>query len=87
MALRGVDFAEVCITSDVKVEIDTPVPDDAFRLPELPEVGVIVERAQGTKCARSWRYFDPSTASSDFPDVTPRDAAALRERRALGGLA
>jgi isoleucyl-tRNA synthetase len=55
-----------------------------FRLPEAPDVGVIVERARGVKCARSWRYFDPATASPDFPDVTPRDAEALRELRALG---
>ena len=24
-------------------------------------------------------YFDPATADPDFPDVTPRDAQALRE--------
>ncbi len=40
---------------------------------------VRVERAAGIKCARSWRYFDPATADPAFPDVTPRDAQALRE--------
>ena len=83
-ALRGVDFAEICITSDVSLETEKQAPEGAFRLPELPDVAVVVERAKGVKCARSWRYFDPSTASPDFPDVSPRDAAALRERRALG---
>jgi isoleucyl-tRNA synthetase len=39
----------------------------------------VVEHARGVKCARSWRYFDPATADPDYPDVTPRDAAALRE--------
>ena len=57
-------------------------PRDAFRLPEAPDVGVVVERAGGVKCARSWRYFDPATAAPDFPDVTPRDAEALRELKA-----
>ena len=52
----------------------------------LPGVAVVVERAQGIKCARSWRYFDPATADPDYPDVTPRDAAALRELRTLGRL-
>ena len=85
-ALRGVDFAEVCITSDILIEMETPIPAEAFRLPETPEVAVIVERAGGVKCARSWRYFDPSTAAPDFPDVTPRDAEALRELQALGRL-
>jgi isoleucyl-tRNA synthetase len=85
-ALKGVDFAEVCITSDIAIEFGTPMPEAAFRLPEAPEVGVVVERARGVKCARSWRYFDPATASPDFPDVTPRDAQALRELKKLGRL-
>jgi len=83
-ALEGVDFAEVCITSDIAIEFGKPAPETAFRLAEAPEVAVVVERARGVKCARSWRYFDPSTASPDFPDVTPRDAKALRELKALG---
>ncbi len=85
-ALEGIDFAEVCITSDIAIEFGTPMPGTAFRLPEAPDVGVVVERAQGVKCARSWRYFDPATASADFPDVTPRDAEALRELKDLGRL-
>ena len=85
-ALEGIDFAEVCITSDIAIELGTPMPGTAFRLPEAPDVGVVVERAQGLKCARSWRYFDPATASPDFPDVTPRDAEALRELKKLGRL-
>ena len=85
-ALEGVDFAEVCITSDIAIEFGTPIPDTAFRLPEAPDIGVVVERARGVKCARSWRYFDPATALPDFPDVTPRDAQALSELKALGRL-
>ena len=85
-ALEGVDFAEVCITSDIAIEFGTSMPETAFRLPEAPEVGVVVERARGVKCARSWRYFDPATASPGFPDVTPRDAQALRELKKLGRL-
>jgi isoleucyl-tRNA synthetase len=83
-ALEGVDFAEVCITSEIAVEFGTEIPETAFRLPEATDVGVVVERAQGVKCARSWRYFDPATASPDCPDVTPRDAEALRELKTLG---
>ena len=85
-ALEGVDFAEVCITSDISTEFGTPIPETAFRLPEAADVGVVVERAIGVKCARSWRYFDPATASPDFPDVSPRDAEALRELKTLGRL-
>jgi isoleucyl-tRNA synthetase len=84
-ALRGIDFAEVCITSDTAIDL-RPAPEGAFRLPEAPLVAVVVERAKGVKCARSWRYFDPATASPNFPDVSPRDAEALRELKTLGRL-
>ena len=83
-ALRGIDFAEVCITSDIAIETSAPVPPGAFSLSELPGVAVVVERARGVKCLRSWRYFDPATALPGYPDVTPRDAIALRELGALG---
>ncbi|MBM3623918.1 MAG: isoleucine--tRNA ligase, partial [Alphaproteobacteria bacterium] len=82
-ALEGVDFAEICIVSDIRV-VAGEGPSDAFRLPEAPGVAVVPNRAGGVKCARSWKYFDPATADSDYPDVTPRDAQALRELAALG---
>jgi isoleucyl-tRNA synthetase len=91
-ALEGVDFAEVCITSDIKIRksdlLDTalPGPADAFRLPDVSGVAVVVERAQGIKCARSWKYFDPATAVAGHPDVTPRDAQALRELAETGAV-
>jgi len=83
-ALAGVDFAEVCITSDIAIEASAPAPAGAFRLAETPGVAVVVERAAGVKCARSWKYFDPATADPEYPDVTPRDARALRELKAAG---
>jgi len=77
------DFADVCIVSGIEI-LSGEGPADAFRLPECPGVAVVVGRAPGVKCARSWKYFDPATAEPDFPGVTPRDAAALRELRAMG---
>jgi isoleucyl-tRNA synthetase len=82
--LAGVDFAEVCITSDIALARGGEAPADAFRLPEVSGVAVVVERARGVKCARSWKYFNPATASPDHPDVTPRDALALRELSEAG---
>jgi isoleucyl-tRNA synthetase len=83
-ALEDLDFAEVCITSDILIERTAEAPADAFRLAETPGVAVVVERAAGVKCARSWKYFDPATADPAYPDVTPRDAAALRELASTG---
>ncbi|MGJ0392889.1 MAG: isoleucine--tRNA ligase [Methylocystis sp.] len=81
--LDGVDFAEVCIVSDIAIETGEG-PAEAFRLPEVKGVAVVPSRASGIKCARSWKYFDPATAEPEYPDVTPRDAQALKELKALG---
>ncbi len=83
--IDSVDFAEICITSGIQV-VDGEGPADAFRIPGSEGVAVVVARAPGAKCARSWKYFDPATASPDYPDVTPRDAQALRELKAAGRL-
>jgi isoleucyl-tRNA synthetase len=77
-ATAGLDLAEICITSSIAVEAGEG-PEGAFRLDDVRSVSVVVERASGVKCARSWKYFDPAAADPAYPDVTPRDAAALRE--------
>ncbi|CAO4172845.1 isoleucine--tRNA ligase [Methylorubrum aminovorans] len=77
-ALDGVDFADVCITSAITVCAGEG-PTDAFRLDEVKGVAVVPERAAGTKCARSWRVTPEVGSDPDYPDVTPRDAKALRE--------
>jgi isoleucyl-tRNA synthetase len=49
-------------------------PAGAFRLNEVPGVAVVVEKAVGTKCARSWKILPTVGEDSDYPDVSPRDA-------------
>ena len=82
-ALEGVDFADICIVSAIEIVAGDP-PQGAFALPETPGVGVVSRRAQGIKCARSWRISPLVGTDPEFPDVTPRDAQALRELRAAG---
>ena len=82
-ALEGVDFADICITSAIEIVAGAP-PENAFALPETAGVGVVSRRAQGRKCARSWRISPLVGSDPEFPDVTPRDARALRELRAAG---
>ncbi|MGQ3278719.1 MAG: isoleucine--tRNA ligase, partial [Shinella sp.] len=77
-ALEGQDFAEICITSAISV-VSGEGPADAFRLPEVARVAVEPKLAEGTKCARSWRITTDVGADADYPDVSARDAAALRE--------
>jgi isoleucyl-tRNA synthetase len=81
--LRSVDMAEVAITSAIKLT-DEAAPAGAFALDSVKGVAVVFTRAGGRKCARSWRYTDDVGADAGFPDVSARDAAALRELRALG---
>ena len=77
-ALSGVDLAEVCITSNIKV-VDTSAPDGAFTLPEVSGVAVVPARAEGRKCARSWRITTDVGSDPAYPDLSARDAAAMRE--------
>jgi isoleucyl-tRNA synthetase len=81
--LFDVDLAEVCITSNYEIR-EGEAPADAFRLNDVPGVAVIVEKAAGRKCARSWKIRPEVGEDSEYPDVTPRDARALREWKAMG---
>jgi isoleucyl-tRNA synthetase len=86
--VESVDMAEICITSDLEVTAK-PAPESAFRLDDVAGVAVGFRRAEElglVKCARSWRYTDDVGSDTAFPDVSARDAAALRELSALGRL-
>ncbi len=74
-AVKSVDFADVCITSDVRLT-DDPISDVAFRLPEVEGVGVEFERAEGQKCQRCWKIL-PDVGKHSHADVCGRCDAAL----------
>jgi isoleucyl-tRNA synthetase len=77
-ALAGLDFAEICITSDISV-VAGEGPAEAFRLDDGTKVAVEPKLAEGTKCARSWKITRDVGSDPDYPDVSARDAQALRE--------
>ncbi|UIJ71264.1 isoleucine--tRNA ligase [Aurantimonas sp. HBX-1] len=79
----SVDFAEIAITSGLTISAE-PAPADAFTLADTPGVAVVFHKAEGRKCARSWKISDDVGSDPEYPDVTARDAAALRELKALG---
>jgi isoleucyl-tRNA synthetase len=81
--LFDVDLAEVSITSNYEVR-EGEAPPGTFRLNDVPGVAVLVEKAVGTKCARSWKILPSVGEDAEYPDVSPRDAQALREWKALG---
>ncbi len=81
-AVLDVDLAEVCITSAATL-VEDEGPANAFRLPDVTGVAVVPNLAEGTKCARSWKILNTIGADPQFPDVSPRDAQALREWEAM----
>jgi len=77
-----IDLAELCITSGA-VLVEGEGPPSAFRLADVPGVAVEPRLAEGRKCARSWKISPAVGSDPQFPDVTPRDAQALREWDAM----
>jgi isoleucyl-tRNA synthetase len=74
-ALKSVDFADLCITSGTSLTAD-PAPAEAFRIPEVPGVGVVFELAPGHKCQRCWRVL-PDVGTHKHPGTCARCNAAL----------
>lgn len=79
-AFEGETAEDVFITSQATL-VAGPGPQTAYRLDDVAGVCALPGQAEGVKCARSWKYFDPALADPEFPDVTPRDAAAIRTLR------
>jgi isoleucyl-tRNA synthetase len=76
------DLAELCITSAATL-VAGEGPASAFRLDDVRGVAVEPRLAKGRKCARSWKISEAVGLDPQFPDVTPRDAQALREWEAM----
>ncbi|WP_316359028.1 isoleucine--tRNA ligase [Devosia sp.] len=82
-AMAGEDLAEIAITSGIEIG-NADAPPEAFTLDDVPGVAVVPALAQGQRCARSWRVLPEVGTDPDYPDVSLRDAQALRERAAAG---
>src|SRR5690606_3804013 len=80
-ALKGQDLAEIAITSAIEVVAG---PGEGFTLDDVPGIAVVPALAQGQRCARSWKILPEVGSDAEYPDVSPRDAQALRERAAAG---
>jgi isoleucyl-tRNA synthetase len=76
-ALQGIDLAEIAITSGASLT-DGAGPEGAFRLDDVPGVAVVFAAAQGRKCARSWKILEDVGSDPEFPELSPRDAEAVR---------
>jgi isoleucyl-tRNA synthetase len=72
-AFEGVDPAEVFRTSQAEL-LAGEGPADAFRLEGQTNVAVEPLRAEGQKCARSWRVLPEVGTDPRYPELSLRDA-------------
>ena len=75
-AFEGLDAAEVFRTSQASL-LAGDGPQDAFRLEGTSGVAVEPRRAEGRKCARSWRVLPEVGADPRYPELSLRDAQAV----------
>ena len=75
-ALAGLDLAEICLTSAIRVQVDAP-PAEAFTLPDVAGVGVLPGLAEGHKCERCWQILPTVGQSAAHPGLCPRCAEAV----------
>ncbi|MFI4950543.1 MAG: isoleucine--tRNA ligase [Caulobacterales bacterium] len=85
-AFEGLDAAEVFRTSQATL-VAGDGPAAAFRLPDVPGVAVEPLRAEGRKCARSWRILPEVGSDPRYPDLSLRDADAVAAWDATHGKA
>ena len=77
-AFKGEDAGDLFITSGAELVHSSTSEGGGFTLDDTPGVVVHPVKATGVKCRRSWKYFDPAKADPAFPDITPRDALAVK---------
>ncbi|SNY92430.1 Isoleucyl-tRNA synthetase [Cohaesibacter sp. ES.047] len=77
-AMKDVDLAQISITSQAEL-IEGDAPEGAFMMEDISSIGVVPALAEGTKCQRSWKILPDVGSDPEYPDLSPRDAAAMRE--------
>jgi isoleucyl-tRNA synthetase len=83
-AFDGIDPAEIFRTSQAELHVVHYPLDDgmmAFGRPEQwcgGDFRVAIERLELPKCARSWRRVPDVGSDPDYPDLSARDADAVR---------
>lgn len=74
VVLKGLDLAELCITSAAEIVL-AQAPAGAVTLDDIPGIGVIVNVAEGGKCQRCWRILpevDAVDSNREHNDICHR---------------
>ena len=75
-AMKGVDLAEIAITSGAQL-LEGEAPDGAFKLEDVVGVAVVPAMADGEKCNRCWKVLPDVGTVSTHPTVCARCADAV----------
>ena len=75
---QNIDLPEIFITSQAEI-IFEKAPKDSFSIEEIKDVAVVCGIAQGNKCNRSWKVLPEVGTDKEYPDLSLRDAAVMRE--------
>lgn len=65
--VEGIDLAEICITSQATLHIE-----------DTNEIRIDVQLSEGQKCVRCWKILPEVGSDPEYPDLTLRDADAVR---------
>ena len=71
------DFADIFITSQADLKLNQSI-DNGFTLPDVTGVSVVHKMAKGTKCQRSWKILLDVGSDPKYPELSARDAEAVR---------
>jgi isoleucyl-tRNA synthetase len=75
-ALQGINLAELFITSQVEVS-EAASPEEAFVLPNVPDLAAETNPASGQKCARCWMILEDVGQSEAYEDLCNRCTDAV----------
>ena len=78
-ALKGINLADLCITSSASFD-DNTAPADAFFIADVPDVRVVIKAAVGQKCGRCWKILPEVGANEVHKDLCSRCAAAVGDK-------
>jgi isoleucyl-tRNA synthetase len=68
---QKLDLSEISISSSITVT-EGQVPEGAFALADVPDVGVTIDLANGMKCERCWQVLPEVGGHKDHPDLCNR---------------
>ena len=71
-------IADATLTSRAFLHVGVEPPSSAVTTQSQPFIHVTVTRIEDPKCARSWRRVPDVGSDSDYPELSARDADAVR---------